>query len=911
MRGRLAAVRACLRIARRDAWRARGRSALVVAMIALPVMGVSAVDVLVRTSAVDPTQERLRQLGAADARLVLAGGLPVTQTPNGDNYTSSGDASTPGAAVDLRALLPPGSRLLDGATGGDTMRVRTKDGITRADFLGFSYTDPIARGLVRQLEGRAPTRAGEVAVSARLAAASGLRIGDRLEVVKPTASLTIVGTVEVPDNLGAKVAYTTPDGVPRPSGAPDSGADFADYLASVPGGLDWSDVLALNAKGVVVVSRNVLLHPPPRAAVPYYAQNGDNSSGSGTRVQVFAAFAVAAGMALLEVILLAGPAFAVGVRRARRQHALVAATGGDRRHVRDVVLGGGLVLGIVASATGLAAGIGLAHAVRPLLEERSGSRWGAFDYRPRELAFIAVVGVVTAVLAAVVPARTASRQDVVAALTGRRGQTRVPHWLPVTGALLAAAGGVLAAAGGVGRRSLVVLVGSAVAEIGLIMVTPTLIGWVARVGRLLPLAPRLALRDAVRNRGRTAPAVAAIMAAVAGSVAAGIYVASLDERDARGYSEALPVGQAAVVFAPGFAGDTTTVEATREAAARTLPSTGTHVLMGVRTMECGAPTCPRVDFTIPPQNRCPLFGDGETSRAKIARYAHDPRCVPRDHRTYGQAFATDVVVADGATLATLVGRAVPQAARVLDDGGVVAFGDQVVLHGRAGVEVSDVASDGTWRPRVTRSFPAAAVTSGFLPPVTVLSPQAAKELGLTPAPVGVLVATTRMPTEREQQRADAAVTDATDDASVLVERGYQDNYRPGLLALLGGAALLTLGAATIATGLASADGRADLATLAAVGATPRTRRVLAMAQSGVTAGLGTLLGVAAGFVPALAVLTALRRPPAGFVGVWQPDWPIVVPWLNIGVTLLVVPLLAALVAGLFTRSRLPMVGRMP
>jgi putative ABC transport system permease protein len=38
--------------------------------------------------------------------------------------------------------------------------------------------------------------------------------------------------------------------------------------------------------------------------------------------------------------------------------------------------------------------------------------------------------------------------------------------------------------------------------------------------------------------------------------------------------------------------------------------------------------------------------------------------------------------------------------------------------------------------------------------------------------------------------------------------------------------------------------------------------------------------------------------------------PIVMPWTNIAVTLLVVPLLAALAAALLTRSKLPMVRRL-
>lgn len=47
---------AAIRIARRDAWRAKGRSALVLAMIALPIVGVSAADLTTRSAQLSPNR---------------------------------------------------------------------------------------------------------------------------------------------------------------------------------------------------------------------------------------------------------------------------------------------------------------------------------------------------------------------------------------------------------------------------------------------------------------------------------------------------------------------------------------------------------------------------------------------------------------------------------------------------------------------------------------------------------------------------------------------------------------------------------------------------------------------------------------------------------------------------------------
>ncbi|WP_267937930.1 ABC transporter ATP-binding protein [Saccharothrix sp. S26] len=116
------------------------------------------------------------------------------------------------------------------------------------------------------------------------------------------------------------------------------------------------------------------------------------------------------------------------------------------------------------------------------------------------------------------------------------------------------------------------------------------------------------------------------------------------------------------------------------------------------------------------------------------------------------------------------------------------------------------------------------------------------------------------------------------------------------------AAMVTIGASAPATGLTAADGRGDLATPAAVGASPRLRRVLSLSRSGVIAGSGSLLGAAVGV--STAVLTALDR---RFADLWPAPvpFPIAVPWVEVGVLVVVVPLVTMAGTGLVTRSRLP------
>lgn len=70
-------VRAALRLARRDVRHSRGRSVLVVAMIGLPVLGLTTADVLARTAGLSPAEQLSRELGTADATLSHSGGGPV------------------------------------------------------------------------------------------------------------------------------------------------------------------------------------------------------------------------------------------------------------------------------------------------------------------------------------------------------------------------------------------------------------------------------------------------------------------------------------------------------------------------------------------------------------------------------------------------------------------------------------------------------------------------------------------------------------------------------------------------------------------------------------------------------------------------------------------------------------------
>ncbi|MDT4893118.1 MAG: putative transport system permease protein [Pseudonocardiales bacterium] len=871
------ALRAALRIARRDALRHRWRSLLVVALIGLPVFAVGCADIAYRTWQLDPAERVGREIGTADAaiRVSCAG---VNQLPQAWFANALACPANVGSAPQptqsaLLAHLPSGTRAIDQVSAG--VRIRTAAGVKYADEVGLDYADPLARGTVIQLQGRAPRTTGETALTEALAHSTGLKVGDTMRTAGPDRAVTVVGIVRDARYRKIETAYVLPAAVDHSQ--PDQLSTT--WLVDTPGPVSWADVLGLNRTGYLVLSRSVYLNPPPRSEVPF-------PPGRTGGTAVVAALTLVVGMALLEVVLLAGPAFAVSARRQRHDLALVAATGGRPSDLRNVVLANGVVLGAAAGIAATAGAVLLTAVGIPTLGPLIDQIPGHFDARPGELAAVASVSLVTALLAAMLPAVHAARTDVVAALAGRRGTVRTRGRVPIAGAAVAGLGIVIAIFGALaGTTATSILLGVALTELGLIACTPTIIGAAARLGGRLPVAPRIALRDAGRNRSAATPAVAAVMASMIGAVAILIGVTSTQDRDRRTYQPMLP-DQAVLVrlSQPGTGGAAPAaarVAAIVDSLRRNLP---VEALAVVRAPYdgCADASGPVCEST---------FVNLVTTDRSAARY-----------RGGGWPF---VLVDDGSGVAALFGRPEPAAAAALRAGHAVVPDATAVQNGTVTIQFTSTrgGKDEPLTSANSLQLPATIVTDGFAPAGVILPPSAVTRLGV-PSAVGVTATTTRPPTDRELQAARGAVQQIDPTLRLDIETGFHDSSAGALYALVGVAALIALGAASIATALANADGRDDLVTLAAVGAAPRTRRLISLSRAGVIAGLGCLIGVAAGFVPAYAWQRAVHSSgPNG--GGLDLSMHFVVPWPPILLALVGVPLVTSAIAGLATRSRLP------
>ncbi|QIQ03756.1 FtsX-like permease family protein [Streptomyces liangshanensis] len=927
--------RAALRIARRDAWRFKGRSFLVLAMIALPILGVSAVDLTVRSAELSPRETLARELGHADARFTDPGlaGAPILQGPKGTDYSPAKDYSDtawPSGSTDLRKALPAGATTLTDTTGN--AKLRTTHGLLQTQVRELRAADPVAEGIMRLQHGRFPARADEVAATTQFLETSGLRVGSKLTARGLDTPYRIVGSYEVPDELNRAEVNALPGALLAPldkalrTQGLDSSTPDATLLVSLPGGFTWNMVQEANTKGVVVASRAVILSPPADADVPLYQKSdwiGYRDNGQ-TDPAALAAAGTVVGLAMLEICLLAGPAFAVGARRSRRQLGLVGANGGDRRHIRAIVLGGGLVIGVVAAVVGTVLGVALTFALKPVLEGYLGARFGAFDVRPLELLGIAAIAVLTGLLAAIVPAVTASRQTVLASLTGRRGIRRSNRVLPAVGLAAVVIGAAIALYGSTVSDSYVIVAGgSAVAELGVVAMTPALVGLFGKAGRWLPLSPRLALRDAVRNRGRTAPAVAAVLAAVAGTVAVATYTASSDAQNRDAYVADLPYGAVALSISDDGGRD---VPAARAAVQRELPVAVSAKIDGlvVGPPRCASDNwgkgCGTAEVVVPDANQCPLWkegsGDKDFSAAERLKLRADRRC--KDMTVYPPT--GDTVVGDAALLKVL-GIKDPGAEKALAAGEILSFDPlNVDTRGKIGIRlITDTHAADEARqqnkkvPAAVKEFTAHAVPGkpNSYGIKMIIPAAAARAAGFGVVPLGGYFSTTSMPSSVQEQRLTSALDTFGANAYLDIEKGYVGENNIVLLALGVFAGLVTIGAAGIATGLAQADAEADLKTLAAVGAPSRVRRTLSGFQCGLVAGMGVLLGSAAGLLPAVALRLTERREGEnryrqaltdGLNQAVVPHVPIIVPWGTLAALLVAVPVGAALLAAVVTRS---------
>jgi len=224
--------------------------------------------------------------------------------------------------------------------------------------------------------------------------------------------------------------------------------------------------------------------------------------------------------------------FQISVTQRRSEIGILRALGATRGQIRTLFLGESVLAGLVGSTLGLLLGIGIARLMLGYIGALLGEVFGIAEKakeistNPALMSFAVVLGVITSVVAAFIPARNAARVDPVQALQKGKyqqmsaGENRFRRITALVIAILGATCLVL-------RQFHVLLyVGDALTVLAALLLTPTLAQLVVQALRpflrwLRPVEGTLAADSLLQAPRRTSGAVAALMLSLALVVALG------------------------------------------------------------------------------------------------------------------------------------------------------------------------------------------------------------------------------------------------------------------------------------------------------------------------------------------------------------------------------------------------------
>lgn len=224
--------------------------------------------------------------------------------------------------------------------------------------------------------------------------------------------------------------------------------------------------------------------------------------------------------------------FAIAVTQRRSEIGILRALGATRSQIRTLFLVESMIAGTFGSALGVLFGIGMARAIAGyiggILTDVYGvaQRADGLDLDPLLLGGALVLGIVTSLFAAVIPARAAASVDPVKALQKGRnqalgeGESRARRWA----ALACAAASVIALL--FSRNTIIFYAGFVLSGITAVLLAPSLTLWLSRVLRpvlswVRPVEGTLAADSLIQGPRRTSGTVAALMLSLALVIALG------------------------------------------------------------------------------------------------------------------------------------------------------------------------------------------------------------------------------------------------------------------------------------------------------------------------------------------------------------------------------------------------------
>jgi putative ABC transport system permease protein len=658
---------------------------------------------------------------------------------------------------------------------------------------------PYGGPMLQLLSGHYPAGPNETAVTPGLASELRLRVGDTWT----QGGERVVGIVQNPQSLLDEFALVPPGQVTHPT--------MVDVLFDAPG-----------------------VDPGRLGSNVYTPAHNGNSNPINPDTIVLALATV--GMLLIALVSVGG--FTVLAQRRIRAIGMLESMGATDRNVRLVLRANGVIVGAVGAVLGFVLGVAAWLLYRPHDEQSAHHLIPVFALPWRVIVVSMVLAVVATFFAAGHPARAMTRIPVVNALAGRPASPRQIHRSFVPGVVALVIGFFMfSASGAAGSGGVIWLIPGFVALIaGIILMSPFFLALLARIGQRAPIAIRLALRDLSRYRARSGSALSAISVGVLIAV---VICAAAVARYGNVYDYVGPnlASNELAVWSPNGQNGNIPDPPTAQ-------STGTQVA-GVHAIATAVGASKVIELDNPAVN---LQNPSDSGRqwngqifvatpALLQAYGIDPSSIPP---------SVDII----SSRPGLSGSGV----ELTYGGGGGKGGGQPVGPGPGGTDGGGAPGTGTTNGGPSDSLVAHPVVleesrlpNGTSGPNTVITESALRRLHVTgdSSLDGWMLLTDNPITS-------AQITGAQAMAAINNLSIESKNSEPTSAEIVNWATVfaiaLALGILAMSIGLIRSETASELRTLAATGASSRTRRALTAVTAGGLAFLGALLGTVAAYV---------------------------------------------------------------
>jgi putative ABC transport system permease protein len=665
---------------------------------------------------------------------------------------------------------------------------------TQATLLAENPSGRYVKPMLALVSGSYPSGPGQVALTSQLASLYGVSMGGTWRY--DGGAWRVTGIVENPSNLLDQFALVAPGQLPGP---------------------DQVSVLLRTVGRVTGLPASTQLTLPDDNAF---------QGGPSPAVVVF----VISVIVLLFIGLVAAAEFAVLAQRRLRALGMISSLGATEGDIRLVMIASGAAVGVVAAGLGTVIGFAAWFAYAPHLQAYVEHVVDPLAVPWQVIIPGVALTVVTAMLAAWRPAHAAARIPVAAALSGRAPAPKAARWPAAAGAMTLAGGlALLAFSGGwagQGTKDTAFLtVGLACAVVGGFLLAPACVRVLAvAAGPRAPVAIRIALRDLARYQARSGAALAAVSLAV--------FLAMLTCLVAS-FRFTNPLDWTGPNLAPNemLAGADHNSAQTGEPPVVRALAAHLHATSVLLLDEAGLPGYPHA-ATLWQQATVANNFSGHVyvaTPALLAKYGIKPSQITPD---------ADIVTMRPGLAAE------PRMELTICPSYTAAERAQLA---HEGLRLPPCPPYATIQNPVIQTV--ASLPSGTSEPNTLITMHAVRRMRLHIAPGGWLI---RAP-------APLAGTQINDARTAITAVGGQIDTKSGQLSLtqIGDGAsaagmLVALAVLAMSVGLVRSETSGDLRTLAAAGASARTRRTITGATAGALGLLGAVLGTA---TACLAVLT--------------------------------------------------------